>query len=81
MTEQIMSHTSPPVGSDITVEPLHEITLSVNGAPHTATAPARRLLSDFLPVRSASPAPTSAASTASAVRAQSWSTAHRCARA
>ena len=48
MTEQIMSHTSPPVGSDITVEPLHEITLSVNGAPHTATAPARRLLSDFL---------------------------------
>ena len=42
MTEQIMSHTSPPVGSDITVEPLHEITLSVNGAPHTATAPARR---------------------------------------
>ena len=41
MTEQIMSHTSPPVGSDITVEPLHEITLSVNGAPHTATAPAR----------------------------------------
>jgi aerobic carbon-monoxide dehydrogenase small subunit len=29
-------------------EQLHEITVTVNGAPRTATAPARRLLSDFL---------------------------------
>ena len=81
MTEQIMSHTSPPVGSDITVEPLHEITLSVNGAPHTATAPRAACCRTSCAVSSASPAPTSAASTASAVRARSWSTAHRCARA
>ncbi len=29
-------------------EPLHEVTVSVNGVRHTATVPARRLLSDFL---------------------------------
>ncbi len=30
------------------IEELHSITLRVNGAPRTAMAPARRLLSDFL---------------------------------
>ena len=30
------------------IEPLHTITLRVNGVSRTATAPARRLLSDFL---------------------------------
>lgn len=31
-----------------TAEPLHEVTLVVNGVPHSARVPARRLLSDFL---------------------------------
>ena len=31
-----------------TTEPLHEVTVRVNGTPRTASVPARRLLSDFL---------------------------------
>jgi carbon-monoxide dehydrogenase small subunit len=31
-----------------TAEPLHEVTVRVNGTPRTAAVPARRLLSDFL---------------------------------
>ena len=34
--------------SDMTTEQLHDVTVHVNGVPHTASVPARRLLSDFL---------------------------------
>jgi carbon-monoxide dehydrogenase small subunit len=45
--------TNPPVVHSVTADPtageqLHEVTVSVNGVHHTATVPARRLLSDFL---------------------------------
>ncbi|GAA2743695.1 (2Fe-2S)-binding protein [Terrabacter aerolatus] len=34
--------------TDTTSETLHDVTVSVNGVRHSATVPARRLLSDFL---------------------------------
>ena len=55
-----------------------EITLTVNGRAVAEHVEPRLLLSDFLRHRSASPAPTSAASTASAAPARCGSTASRC---
>jgi len=47
-TTSFSSTGAEPFAADASIEPLLSISLRVNGAQHSAMAPARRLLSDFL---------------------------------